>query len=1571
MLLAGLVFASLAFPSLTNAQVGTISPPNGTYSQDVVDIKVQTSAGEVSWHRVFNGTGWRFNRHWDGISASFKPVLAQPSGGTGEGFQPDSSASSSIASSDPSGCWIWVDEDWQPAVEGAAPVSPTATVVTSAIAYTPFNRIYNQVSQPLSVALGSVASGCGSGSSISGGGTEVLEGYRRLSSLYVGTNGSYTFQNRYLLKKQSALKLPVTGTPNGGTPQAGSVNLAQAAAVQGWRWSDRKGSWIEYDADGQMSRYGDKNNNIVWIQRNSANNIERVIDGGNNASTGQVVLTLHYNAAGFLVQAKDYPQIGNSLDLPSRSVNYTYDASGRMTKVTDVRGKDTQYEYDTKARLTKITDPLTHATQLAYEGDSTTVIKMTAADGGISDYTFSYDDAKKRFYSKFQGPTTASGRRTEDYTHDRVGDLLSYEVNGRTDLEIKRDPATRSETDTNARGFKTVITRNEYEQITQIQNEDGTITRTQYEARMLNPIETTDELGIKNKFEYDTAGNLTKLTQAAGLPEQRITEYQVDSAGRISQMTRKGGTETNGTVILDVTVQIAYDASGQISETTDPEGKVRQFVHDRTGNLVKYTDPLSHSILFEVDANGNLTKVTDALGHSQTYTYDAAGNLTSYTDARSKATQVTYDAMNRLTQVTNQVSGQFKLQYNAQGLPTSETDEDGRASQAEFNNFLRLTKEIDGLGNATQQGYTVADGTDAGQLGTLIYPTQVQYPTFTRKTKFDERERPTSETLLNPNSLGTEGLISSTQYDARGQIKSETDANGKTSFYAYDALGQLIEITDSLGNKIQIEYDARGNALQIKDPKGNTNKFEYDRNNRLVKETLPLGQTNQYSYDAAGNLSQRIDPNGNTSIFTHDAANRLTEIKRSDASSVLQRTTNLTYDAADNLIVLSDIDHSRNETTSTRYTYDDANRKLSETVTYPNNTTLGYGYAYSAAGLKTRLVLADGTNVDYSYSGHGQLENVTIPGEGSISINQFKWTAPAKITLPGGSIQDKTYDGLLNLESLQVKTPGQQTILSIANTYGKVQELKTNNRTDTVPAGSSTKNSSFTYDDEVRLTQAQTDNGGLFGSDTEAFTLDAVDNRIAHSQVTGAWQYDANNRLMQRGTGADATTYEYDEAGNLTRKTEPAGKVTRYGYDTQNRLTEVKDGTDQLIARYGYDLLDKRLWKEQYRDKSGNALTQALRTYYLYADEGLIAEATQAITLNADQSVTAIGAAQITTQYGPRPDNLFSTELLFIKTKNSNGTDTVAYYHHDQLGTPVQATDKMGNIVWSASYNVFGQATITTPEATADKPTITSNLRLPGQYADEETGLYYNYHRYYDPATDRYITSDPIGLDGGLNTYSYVGGSPTNYTDSSGLIIDTIADIGFILYDLYRLGKDNLLGDCGNLGVNLGALGADVVGTLTPGATGLGLGIRAAKKGGAQAAKEAEKTIHVLGQQAAKEGTAYRAINPAYAESTTQSGKFFQSGAAGRLGNDGIYANSTVEGAIKEFQFHNPGVDPAVFRVQYPTSPTLNISPPSGYFNSPLPFTGDANILTAPSLRAPGTQNLLIREGAVPAGRIQ
>ena len=112
--------------------------------------------------------------------------------------------------------------------------------------------------------------------------------------------------------------------------------------------------------------------------------------------------------------------------------------------------------------------------------------------------------------------------------------------------------------------------------------------------------------------------------------------------------------------------------------------------------------------------------------------------------------------------------------------------------------------------------------------------------------------------------------------------------------------------------------------------------------------------------------------------------------------------------------------------------------------------------------------------------------------------------------------------------------------------------------------------------------------------------------------------------------------------------------------------------------------------------------------------------------------------------------------------------DPILRFHHDHLDTPIQATDKTGNIVWAANYNIFGQATITTPAATADSPTITANLRLPGQYYDDETGLHYNFRGYYDPSTGRYITQDPIGLAGGDNQYRYGEADPANVSDPTG-----------------------------------------------------------------------------------------------------------------------------------------------------------------------------------------------------------
>uniref|UniRef100_UPI001B80340B RHS repeat domain-containing protein n=1 Tax=Desulfobulbus elongatus TaxID=53332 RepID=UPI001B80340B len=102
------------------------------------------------------------------------------------------------------------------------------------------------------------------------------------------------------------------------------------------------------------------------------------------------------------------------------------------------------------------------------------------------------------------------------------------------------------------------------------------------------------------------------------------------------------------------------------------------------------------------------------------------------------------------------------------------------------------------------------------------------------------------------------------------------------------------------------------------------------------------------------------------------------------------------------------------------------------------------------------------------------------------------------------------------------------------------------------------------------------------------------------------------------------------------------------------------------------------------------------------------------------------------------------------------------YYHTDHLGTPLRLTDSSGAVVWAADYQPFGRANLLVN-------TVENNLRFPGQYFDAETGLHYNWHRYYDPDIGRYLSADPIGLEAGINLYAYVNNDPVNWIDIWGL----------------------------------------------------------------------------------------------------------------------------------------------------------------------------------------------------------
>ena len=115
-----------------------------------------------------------------------------------------------------------------------------------------------------------------------------------------------------------------------------------------------------------------------------------------------------------------------------------------------------------------------------------------------------------------------------------------------------------------------------------------------------------------------------------------------------------------------------------------------------------------------------------------------------------------------------------------------------------------------------------------------------------------------------------------------------------------------------------------------------------------------------------------------------------------------------------------------------------------------------------------------------------------------------------------------------------------------------------------------------------------------------------------------------------------------------------------------------------------------------------------------------------------------------------------------VSSDPDNGTTSVQYAHTDHLGTPTLLTDENQNVVVDIESTGFGEGFV-------DFSTVEYFRRFPGQYKDKESGLNYNYFRDYDPTTGRYVQSDPLGLEGGLNTYAYVGSNPFVYADPYGL----------------------------------------------------------------------------------------------------------------------------------------------------------------------------------------------------------
>jgi RHS repeat-associated protein len=118
----------------------------------------------------------------------------------------------------------------------------------------------------------------------------------------------------------------------------------------------------------------------------------------------------------------------------------------------------------------------------------------------------------------------------------------------------------------------------------------------------------------------------------------------------------------------------------------------------------------------------------------------------------------------------------------------------------------------------------------------------------------------------------------------------------------------------------------------------------------------------------------------------------------------------------------------------------------------------------------------------------------------------------------------------------------------------------------------------------------------------------------------------------------------------------------------------------------------------------------------------------------------------------------------------ATGGEQLYFYHVDHLGTPQVMTDEQGQVVWQGHYQPFGRVEVVTES-------VVNNVRFPGQYYDQESNNYYNYYRDYDPSTGRYLQSDPIGLDGGINTYAYAEANPLKLIDRFGLSATCVCSV--------------------------------------------------------------------------------------------------------------------------------------------------------------------------------------------------
>lgn len=919
------------------------------------------------------------------------------------------------------------------------------------------------------------------------------------------------------------------------------------------------------------------------------------------------------------------------------------------------------------------------------------------------------------------------------------------------------------------------------------------------------------------RYTYTPRGELSAVYDRSDTQVRNFT-YGDRHPGRMTAHQHAGRPQTT----------YRYDASGKVTEQRNPAGLSYSYGYEK--NAVTVTDSLNRREVLHTEGEGGLKRVIreeKADSSAVTREFDNAGRMVAITDAAGRKTEYRlHPGSGMVTEITTPDGRSVRFSYNDQRQLIATTGTDGLRSQQAFDERGRLMQEKSRNGDITRYFYddphselpsAIEDATGSrkqmtwsryGQLLTFTdcsgYQTRYEYDRFGQVTAIHQEE----------------GLSQYRTYDNRGRLASRKDTTGHETRYEYSMAGDLTAVISPDGSRQTTEYDAAGHPVSAT-AGGLTRQREYDAAGRVTRLINENGAGTTFTYDLLDRLTQETGFDGRTLRYHYSVTGQL--IRSEDESLV----TLWHYDESDRLTHrtvngepaeqwqynergwLSEASHlSDGHRISVQYEYDQQGRMNCErqTIQHPETGELLWQHTTKhdyPNGLATRTLPDNLPPVEWLTYGSGYIAGVKLGDAPLVDFARDRLHRERQRT-SGAYERNTLYSATGQLLSHTFSDP-------VLN-----REYGYNDNGQLVGIRGTHQEEDYRYDGAGRLISAR--HNDLL----RRYATDPAGNRLADRE-----QYPALPAIWRDNRISEDVLYFYhhDAHGRLTEKDERqpgngGGRVHGYDYDNQHRLVRYRceqQGTVLQESRYLYDPLGrrigKRVWAGRHEHGSpggvaevtwygwdGDRLTttqtdtQRIQTIYMPGSftplvriETETAELAKAVRRTLAEKFQQEANVTFPPELVALVDNL-EAEIKRGELSEANrawlaqcGLTTeqiqdqmepeyipqrkIHLYHCDHRGLPLALVNAEGNADWSAEYDAWGNV------LSENNPhNLKQLIRLPGQQEDEETGLYYNRHRYYDPKQGRYITQDPIGLAGGWNQYQYPL-NPVQYVDSLGLAV--------------------------------------------------------------------------------------------------------------------------------------------------------------------------------------------------------